>query len=226
MSVIWRNRWLTASLLGCLLLLVGAGRATADRFFDEEELRLLSLGSLAQSCQEGCRLQVGDRAYSIGRVPSFDRSDERQAFLVADAGWCGNAGCVSAVILREPGRVLELGEGRGLTAVQAQTIVERFRAATPGSAAATPMVELPFDQDIGHSRKIGEAVVALSELEQAIGDKIRNDLLTIAEAFWTVYDLERSRWWADIFGAPLTIVEQAVGAAARIASASDIRELL
>jgi hypothetical protein len=73
---------------------------------------------------------------------------------------------------------------------------------------------------------VGNVGAALDRVSVDVKQKIDDDIETTASAFWYVYDVERARRPADIFGAALASVNFGIATAARIVNPADIGQQL
>ena len=68
-----------------------------------------------------------------------------------------------------------------------------------------------------------EALIAsLEGLKKAVNDKIDSDIDDVAWALWSVHQIEDARFLADLLGAPLAVVEQAISTVAAAKNLQDV----
>ena len=109
-----------------LALAIGISTVTvtgvlADYFFSDSELAKFYTMSAANVCREQCTW-----AGSIMiRLEIFPPGESRQAYLVRRTGECGSAGCESAVLLRDAGKMVRIEDRFGLDKDRAERIARR-----------------------------------------------------------------------------------------------------
>jgi hypothetical protein len=101
--------------------------ASADYFFSDSDLAEFYMMSGANACREQCasKLPGVDAAmagYTMVRLEVLPPGDSRQVYLVKRTGECGSAGCESAVLLRQAGRMVRIEERFGLDTDRAERI--------------------------------------------------------------------------------------------------------
>lgn len=104
--------------------------ASADYFFSDSELAEFYMMSNANVCREKCTFELkGADAttaeYTMVRLEVLPPGESRQVYLVGRTGECGSAGCESAVLLRDTGRMVRIEERFGLDTDRAERIARR-----------------------------------------------------------------------------------------------------
>jgi len=94
------------------------------------------------SCENECELKVG-KGFTLQRIVTGGRA---AAYLMVteDQGFCGSAGCSSAVLAEREGQLQLVQEGLGITLSNATTIALRSGAASTGTKI--PPLKVRFEQ--------------------------------------------------------------------------------
>lgn len=101
--------------------------ASADYFFSDSELGEFYVMSNATVCREKCefgssRVDATTASYTMVRLEVLPPGESRQVYLVGRTDECGSAGCRSAVLLRDAGRMVRIEERFGLDTNRAERI--------------------------------------------------------------------------------------------------------
>jgi hypothetical protein len=68
-----------------------------------------------------------------------------------------------------------------------------------------------------------EALIAsLEGLRKAVNEKVASDIDDVAWALWSVHEVEKARFLADLICAPLAVIQQAIATVAAIKSVQDV----
>src|SRR5262245_31375311 len=78
-------------------------------------------------------------------------------------------------------------------------------------AVLASLVTFSLPATAAESSSAREALIAsLEGLKKAVNDKVASDIEDVAWGLWSVHEIEEARFWADLLGAPLAVVQQAI----------------
>lgn len=157
------------------------------------------------------------KAPSVGWMVHLDQAGKllKESLIEEPPG-----GRLNGVARLRGGGVVAVGSARDVARSDVDGwIVELQEPASQPVAAAPTKTSQPVVAD-GESEKtaslnskeLRELVTELDKLSDALNRKRDSDLDDVASAFWAMHSVENARWIADLAGAPLSVIEQAIAA--------------